>query len=154
MELCSLLLFTWGQTMVEVMKVMETSFKGSDVCTAKLTAPNPAAGDHRPISLLETPGHSWASLGQSLVASLLLSPGSWCAQCSVCALQESVSPVLCKFWQLYGGVNGDLLQEGIHHTQVCCTQPPCPCSRSLLTCTSTGDTLTQFCLSLCGVSGS
>ena len=140
--------------MVEVMKVMETSFKGSDVCTATLTAPNPAAGDHRPISLLETPGHSWASLGQSLVASLLLSPGSWCAQCSVCALQESVSPVLCKFWQLYGGVNGDLLQEGIHHTQVCCTQPPCPCSRSLLTCTSTGDTLTQFCLSFCGVSGS
>ena len=107
-----------------------------------------------PMPSLETPGHSHASLGQSLVASLLLSPGSWCAQCSVCALQESVSPVLCKFWQLYGGVNGDLLQEGIHHTQVCCTQPPCPCSRSLLTCTSTGDTLTQFCLSLCGVSGS
>ena len=77
--------------MVEVMKVMETSFKGSDVCTAKLTAPNPAAGDHRPISLLETPGHSWASLGQSLVASLLLSPGSWCTQGSVCALQEFIS---------------------------------------------------------------
>ena len=29
----------------------------------------------------------------------------WCAQGFVCALQESVSPVLCKFWQLYGGVN-------------------------------------------------
>ena len=28
----------------------------------------------------ETPGHSRASLGQSLVRSLLLSPGSWCAQ--------------------------------------------------------------------------
>ena len=50
--------------------------------------------------LLETPGHSQASLGQSLVGSLLLSPGSWCAQGSVCALQESVSPVLCKFWWL------------------------------------------------------
>ena len=36
-------------------------------------------------------------LGQSLVRSLLLSPGSWCAQGFVCALQESVSPVLCKF---------------------------------------------------------
>ena len=35
-------------------------------------------------------------------------------------------PVLCKFWQLYGGVNGYLLQEGLCHTQVCCTQPyPC-----------------------------
>ena len=35
-------------------------------------------------------------------------------------------PVLCNFWQLYGGVNGDLLQEGLCHTQVCCTQSPCP----------------------------
>ena len=35
--------------------------------------------------------------------------------------------------QLYGGVNGDLLQEGLCHTQDCCTQRPCPCSRPLLT---------------------
>ena len=28
----------------------------------------------------ETPEYSWASLGQSLVGSLLLSPGSWCIQ--------------------------------------------------------------------------
>ena len=46
--------------------------------------------------LLETPGLSWASLGQPLVGSLLLFPGSWCAQGFVCALQVSVSPVLCK----------------------------------------------------------
>ena len=39
-------------------------------------------------------------------------------------------------------------------TQVCCTQSPCPCNSPLLTCTSTGDTLTQFCINLCGVSGS
>ena len=51
-------------------------------------------------------------------------------------------PVLCKFWWLYGGVNGDLLQEGLCHTQVYSTQSPCPCSRPLLTCTSTGDTQT------------
>ena len=51
-------------------------------------------------------------------------------------------PVLCKFWQLYGGVNGDLLQEGLCHMQVCCTQSCCPCSRRLLTRTSTGDTQT------------
>ena len=31
--------------------------------------------------------------------------------------------VLCKFWQLYGGINGDLLQDGLCYTQVCCTQP-------------------------------
>ena len=63
-------------------------------------------------------------------------------------------PVLCKFWQLYGGVNDDLLQEGLCHTQACCTQSPWPCGRPLLTRTSTGETQTQFWLSLCGVSGS
>ena len=64
-------------------------------------------------------------------------------------------PVLCKFWQLCGGVTrGDLLQEGLCHTYVCCTQSLCPCSRPPPTSTSTGDTQTQFCLSLCGVSGS
>ena len=133
------------------MKIMATSFKKFLAGTAALSGPNPAAGHHQPMPLPETPGHSRASLGQSLVGSLLLCPGSWCKQCSVCALQECVSPVLCKFWQLYGGVNGDLLQEGLCHTQVCCIQSPCPCGRPLLTCTSTGDTRTQFWLSLCGL---
>ena len=64
-------------------------------------------------------------LGQPLVASLLLSPGSWCAQGFVYALQESVSLVLGKSWWSYDGVNGYLLQEGLCHTQVCCTQSPC-----------------------------
>ena len=67
---------------------------------------------------------------------------------------ESVSPVLCKFWQLCGGVNGNLLQEGLCHTQIYCTQSPCPCGSPLLTCTSSRDTQTQFCLTLCGVPGS
>ena len=102
---------------------------------------------------LETPGHSQASLGQSLVGSLLLSPGSWCTRFSLCP-PRVYFPVLCKFWWLYGGVNGDLLQEGLCHTQVCCPQRPCPCGRPLLTRTSTGDVQTLFCLSLCGVSGS
>ena len=101
---------------------------------------------------LETPEHSQASLGQPLVGALLPSPGSWCAQAFVCALQESVSPVLCKFWELYGGVNGNLLLEGLCHTQAYCTQSPCLCSSPLLTHTSTGDTQTQFWLSFCGVS--
>ena len=122
-------------------------------CTASLSAPTSAAGHHQPTPPLETPGHSRASLGQSLVGSLLLSPGSWCAQGSVCALLESVSPVLCKFWQLYGGINGDPLQEGLCHTQVCCTQSPCLGSSPLLTRTSSGNTQTQFCLSLCGSLG-
>ena len=85
------LLFTWGQTMVEVMKIVATSFKRSHESTATLSAPNPAAGHRQPTPLPKTPGHSQASLGQSLVGSLLLSPGSWCTQGSVCALQVSVS---------------------------------------------------------------
>ena len=51
--------------MVEVMKIMATSFKRSCACTASLIAPDPAAGQHRPMHLLETPGHSrqvWVSL--------------------------------------------------------------------------------------------
>ena len=39
---------------------------------------------------------------------------------------EPVSPVLCKFWQLYGGVNGNVLQEGLCHTRVYCPQSPTP----------------------------
>ena len=85
------LLLTQGQTMVEVMKIMVTSFKTSHAHTATLSAPNPATCHHQPTPLPETPGHSWARLGQSLVGSLLLSPGSWSTQGSVCALQESIS---------------------------------------------------------------
>ena len=77
--------------------IIVTSFKRSHASTVTFSVPNPVAGHSRPTPLLETPGHSRASLGQSLVKSLFLSPGSWCAQDSVCAFQESVSPVLCKF---------------------------------------------------------
>ena len=68
-------------------------------------------------------GDSWTLMGKSgsvSVGSLLLSPGSCCVQGFACALQESVSPVLCKFWWLYGEVNGNLLQEDLfHHTYYC-----------------------------------
>ena len=63
-------------------------------------------------------------------------------------------PVLCKFWQLYGGVDGNILQEGLCHTQVSCTQNLCPCGRPWPTRTSTGNAQTHFCLSLCGAPGS
>ena len=77
--------------MVEVMKIMVTSFKRSCAHTATFSAPNHTAGQHRPTPALETPGHPRGSLGQSLVESLLLSPRSWCTQGSVCTLQESIS---------------------------------------------------------------
>ena len=62
------------------MKIMASSFKKSHVCTATLSAPNPATGHHQPIPLPEPPGHSQASLSQSLVGSLFISPESWCAR--------------------------------------------------------------------------
>ena len=128
------------------MKIMGTSFKGSHAGTSTFSVPKPAAGHCGPTPLLETPGHSCG----------VTAPLSWVLVLtgSVCALQESVSRVLCKFWQVYGGVNGDLLQEGLCHTQVCCTQSPCPCGRLLLTPTSSADTQTPFCISLFGVPGS
>ena len=76
------------------------------------------------------------------MGSLLFSLRSWCAQVFVCALQESVSPVLCKFWWLYSRVNGNLLKKGLCHIQACCTQNHWPCGRALLTCISAGDTQT------------
>ena len=132
------------------MKIMATSFKRSHAGIAILSAPSPATGHCQPTPPSETPGHSWGSLGQSPVGSLLLSPGSWCTQDSVYALYESVSPVLCVLVALWW-VNGNLFWEGLFHTQVYWTQSSCHCSSQLLTCTSTGDTQTQFCLSLCGV---
>ena len=82
--------------------------------------------------LLDTHGHVWVSLlwGNCF---FLLGPG---AHKVLFVLQESVSPFLCKFWKLYGGVNGNLLQEGLCHTQAYYTQSPCPCGRLLLTCIS------------------
>ena len=104
-----------------------------------LSAPNPAAGHHWPMHPPQPPRHTQASLGQSLIGSLLLSPGSWYTQGFVCALQESVSLVLCKCWHFYRGVNDDLLQEDLCHTQACRSQSSCPCRSPLLTHTTAGD---------------
>ena len=125
---------------------MVSSLKRSHACTATVHVPNPVAGNHQPMPLPETPKFPQASLGQSPVGSLFLSPGSWCTR--FCCASKSLFPVLCKFWQLYSGVNGDLLQEDLCHIH---TQSPCPRGRPLPTCTSTVDAQTQFCLCLCGV---
>ena len=89
-------------------------------------------------------GDSWTLTGKSgSVSCGVIAPFSWvlvCTRFCLC-LQESVSPVLCNFRQLHGGVNGDLLQEGLCHTQVYCTQSPC-CS-PLRPHTSAGESQTQ-----------
>ena len=80
--------------------VMATSFRrlrphGAPPRTAAISVPDPTAGLSQPTSPAETPGHAQASLDWSLVGLLLLSPGSWCTQGFVCALQESVFPQSC-----------------------------------------------------------
>ena len=91
------LLFGLRPNYTGVTVVIATSFKRTNACTIVFSAPDPTAGHCIHMPPPETPGHSQASLAQSLVGSLLLSPGSWCTQGFVCALQESVSPVLWKF---------------------------------------------------------
>ena len=59
-------------------------------------------------------------------------------------LWYSCSPV-CRSssWWVYGGANGDLLQDDLCHTsQVYGSQSSSPCDKSLLTCASAGDTQT------------
>ena len=115
-----------------------------------LTLQQATADPHLHQRLLDTHRQVWASLPWGH-CSFLLGPGAH----RFCLCPPRVCfPILCKFWWLCGGVNGNFLQEGLCHTQVCSTQSPCPCGRPLLTRTSAGDTQTQVCLSLCGVSGS
>ena len=77
-------------------------------------------------------------------------------------------PVLCKFWQLYGGVKGNLLQEGLCHTQVSAPRAPIPvadhcqlvppqeilqCSSVSVSVGSLGPGAHKVCLSLLSISG-
>ena len=73
--------------MVEVVKIMETFFKRSMDALLNSVPPTLHQATANP-HLHWTPGHSQASLGQSLVGSLLPPPESWRAQGFVCALQE------------------------------------------------------------------
>ena len=146
------LLFIWGQTTVEVMKTTVTSFKRSHACTSTFRAPSPAAGHHWLMAPLETPRQSVTGKSGSVSCGVTAAFSWVLVHTRFCLCSPRVYfPVLCKFWQLHGGVNGDLLQEGLCHTQACCTQSPHPRGSPLLTCTSTRDAQTQFCLSVCGI---
>ena len=66
----------WTETTVEVVKIMAASFKSSRANSAALSIPDPVSGHCWPTLPSDTPEQSWTSLGQSLVGSLLVSPGS------------------------------------------------------------------------------
>ena len=102
--------------MVEVMKIMVTSFKKSRALTAALSAPQPSS--RPPLTHVST-RDSWTFLGKSgSVSCGVTASFSWVlVRTRFCFFLPRVCfPVLCKFWQLFGGVNGNLLQEGLCHT--------------------------------------
>ena len=62
--------------------------------------------------LLDTHGQVWVSLLWGHY-SFLLGPG---AHKVLFVPSKNLFPQSCVFWWLYGGVNGDLLQERLSHT--------------------------------------
>ena len=136
-------------TLVEAMKIMVTSLKRSHAWTAALSAPNPAAGHHPPTPPPETPGHPQASPGQSLLGSLLLSPGSWCTG-FCCALPESIFQGCVSSGSPIVGLMAPSSKKAYAIAKSAAPRAR-PCGRPPPTGTSTGDSHTQFCLSLCGV---
>ena len=134
------------------MKIMVYSFKRPHAGTVARSAPKPTTSHHPCLHwrLLDTHMQVWVSLCGVTAPLFWVMVPTWFYLCPA----RVCFPVLCKFWQLYGGVNHDLIQEGLCHTQVCYTQRPCSCGSPLLTHTTTGDAQTQFCLILCGVPGS
>ena len=108
--------------------------------------------------LLDTHRQVWVSLLWGH-CSFLLGPGAH--KVLVCAHQESISQSCVSSGSSVVGLMATsskrayaiLKSAAPSHTQVHCTQSPCPCSSPLPTRTSSGDTQRQFCLSLCGVSG-
>ena len=142
--------FNW--TMVEVMKITVCSFKKVPrrhccmQCPQNLQQPLPLQwGLCLCRRLMDTHVQVWVSLCG------VTAPFPWVLVSTSFYLcpPRVYFPVLCKFWQLYGAVNGDLLQEGLSHTQS-------PAPRAAVHCWSVllQETLRHSCLSLCGVSGS
>ena len=78
--------------MVEVIKIMATSFQSSHARSVTLSASDHAIGHHQPTPLPETLGHSQASLGLWGHCSFLLDPG---AHKVMFMLSKSLFPQSC-----------------------------------------------------------
>ena len=90
---------TWVQIMVEVDEDNGDLLQKVPCTHCYTQCPQPWS---RPPPAHASAGDSWTLTGnlcQSLLGSLLLSPGSWCTQGFVCAFQESVS----QSWVSSGG---------------------------------------------------
>ena len=90
--------------MVEVMKIMTTSFKRPHARTAALSAPDPAAGHHQPLHAFA--GSSWTLMGKSgSVSCGVTTPFFWVLMHTrFCLCPPRVCfPVLYKFWWFFMG---------------------------------------------------
>ena len=139
--------------MVEVMKIMATSFKMSCAPHCCIQCPHPCCSP----SLTHTSAaDSWTLTGKSGSVSCGVSTSfSWVLVHTVfCTCPPRVCfPVLCKLWWHYGGVNGDSSKRAYGIPNSAAPRALAPVAVHCLP-VSTGDTQTQFCLSLSGVSGS
>ena len=121
---------TWGQSMVEVVKIMVHPSKG----TMQVLLYSVPQSCSRILPTHTSTRDSWKFTGNSrpvpcgVSAPFFLGPG---VHKLLFVPPRVCFPVLCEFWGLYGGFNGDLLQEGLCHTQVYCTQSPCPSTADL-----------------------
>ena len=112
---------TRGQTMVEVVKIMATSFKRSH--DALLHSVPPALQQATADPCL--PRDSWTLTGKSGALSRgVTAPFSWVLMWTrFCLCPPRVCfPVLYKFWLLYCGINDNFLQKGLCHTHIYCSQ--------------------------------
>ena len=125
----------------------------SHACTVAVSAPSPAAGPCWPTPPLENPGHSWAGLGQSLLGSLLLPPGYWCAQNSVCALQECISQFCISSGGSMVGLMETSSKKAYATPKSAAPRAPAPAAGHCWP-GPPQETQIQFWLHLCGVSGS
>ena len=96
------LLFTLGQTMVEVMKIVATSFKRSHAHSATLSAPTLQQATADPClcrRLLDTHRQVWVNLLWGH-CSFLLGPGEYKV---LFVPSKCLFPSPVEVWQLYGG---------------------------------------------------
>ena len=136
--------------MAEVMQILAPSFKRSHARTAAFSAPSPAAGHRRPAPLLETPGHSRASLGRFLVGSLPLSPSPGVHRV---LFVPSKSLFLQSCVSSGGSVVGLVATSSkrAYATPRSAAPRALPLRQATADPYLTGDTQTRFWLSLCGL---
>ena len=147
------LLFDLKSNMVEVIKIMGPPSKGPMQALLHSVPPTLHQAATEPClcqRLLDTHKQVWVNLFWGHF-SFLLGPGK---HTFLFVPSKSLFSQSCVNSGNYGGVNGDLPQKGLYHTQVYCTQSPSPFNSPLMTRTSAEDIQTQFRLSLWGCSGS